>query len=266
MSRIEITSNPTLVVSGRGTIARQHIDRGTLIHTELPLIMVKVERGKSKTGRALHQFYQSQEHPNSRLLIDAVNALSPPEAIAFNNLFAPAPIAGALPLTQRQEIVARFRHNAWGIDKPNAYLVVYELISSLNHSCVPNAVVDIWNEDPEGDTIAPLGQVRLIATRPIPEGSEIFLNYYTDQRYEDHTVRIPLLQADYGFWCTCSGCHPDNAAIDAAERAAASQYHEILATDPPLTTPEIRRRIERMEVYIHLLQHLGVWDAELSEA
>ncbi|KAI4695871.1 uncharacterized protein J4E88_000041 [Alternaria novae-zelandiae] len=187
MSRIEITSDPNLVVSGRGMIARQQIERGTLIHTELPLIMVKVERSKATTGGALHQFYQSQEHPNSRVLIDAVNALSAPEIIAFGNLAGSAPIAGAPPLTQRQDIVARFRHNAWGIKGENTYLVVYDMLSSLNHSCVPNAVVDIWNGDPNGDITAPLGQ-------------------------------------------------------------------------------EIRRRIERMEVYIHLLQHLGVWDAEVSEA
>jgi hypothetical protein len=270
MSLIEITSDRTLVVSGRGMIARRQIERGALIFQELPLIKVEVNTNTIKTTPALNRFYASQVRSNSKLLIEAVNALTGTETAAFDHLAGSVPIAGDPAPTQRQEIVGRFKYNSYKIealDTTTTYLVVYDTTSMINHSCVPNAVVDIWGEKSEGDTTTPpLCQARLIATRPIPQGSEIFIDYI-DHRYDDHTVRNDLLQTAYGFLCTCSACHTDSAAIDTAERAAARQYHQSnLKMQPQLTMTEIRRRIERTEIYIRLLQHLGVWDAHLSEA
>jgi SET domain-containing protein len=64
------------------------------------------------------------------------------------------------------------------------WLVVYNDISRINHSCVPNArTSDIWTSLNANPTPNHLGRMKVIATKDIEAGDEIFIEYLTDQNF-----------------------------------------------------------------------------------
>jgi len=72
------------------------------------------------------------------------------------------------------------------------------VVSRINHSCVPCAVVELLRGAPK----KPL-ELRLVTLRAIKAGEEITTNY---RDIEDVVERRRLLQKDYGFLCECSRC------------------------------------------------------------
>ncbi|KAI0044065.1 SET domain-containing protein [Auriscalpium vulgare] len=116
------------------------------------------------------------------------------------------------------------RSPALAITMTNAYILkrvpgsidecagVFNDISRINHSCVPNAVFR-W----DGDSLT----FEIRALRPIAPGEEVTLSYVHacalyDERRSD-------LQQRYGFTCTCSSCSlaPAERFVDDQVRSAA---------------------------------------------
>lgn len=78
-------------------------------------------------------------------------------------------------------------------------LLMFDQLSSVNHSCRPNAVVG-WDESK--------GVATLYAIRDIRLGEGISINYVSDQAFEAVHVRQQLLQHRCSFHCRCSACMP----------------------------------------------------------
>ena len=259
-------SSQAPVVANRGMIARHTIEKGSLILEEDALVTLYTGYGHRQWGQPINTFWADERAGTTNRLQTAFNSLTATQRGHFNQLFRP----GA-PATPLAELVDRFEHNALNYNgSSNMYLAVYRYISAINHSCFPNAKVDMW----EGSRNHPVpqGQARLVATRSIPAGEEIFLNYVNDLWLDNHTIRNNELQTHYHFTCTCTGCTVVGAAggpaqLDAAERATARIYSTtLLSPAPALSGQALTTHIDRLHTFIRMLSAWGKWDEDLSEA
>ncbi|KAH3904779.1 hypothetical protein HBI56_213030 [Parastagonospora nodorum] len=256
MASWQIVAGPP-VVAGRGVIATRDIQKGELIHEEQPLVNVSTGYGPLQWPRPGNStiFYNNERAGTTTILSRAVTSLSPANQGLFNVLFRPAGATTAL-----RQLVARFEHNAFQYRYwSRMHLVVYPTISYVNHSCVPNADLEICE--------AAHGQSRLIATRTIPNGSEIFINYTADLWLSNHLIRRPELHTHWGFWCGCDGCIPAAAQVDIQERASATSYRANLITPAAaLNVMQLTTRVDRLRAYIALMNSLGRWTSDMSHA
>jgi hypothetical protein len=205
MSLCRIISGDGRVVGGRSTIATQPIARGNLILQEDPLVIQHI-------SEPLDNFYEAERDGTTSRLERAVANLSCLDKIAFKKLYRSKPASGIpgaqLPpeeeqkFADREQLVDRFKYNAWSFKATGnkAYLAIYRLNSFINHSCVPNATLDIWQGNSFKDyTQIPKGQARLIATRDIPANSEIFLDYMPHDWLINNSARRDILHTHWGF-------------------------------------------------------------------
>jgi hypothetical protein len=167
--------------------------------------------------------------------------------------------------TEYEQLVDRCSRNSFEFYTKRVWkiqVVVYNVISRANHSCRPNATLEIQTE---GDN---KGQARLIATKAISNNSEILVNYISENWTDDSDARKALLNNGWRFDCTCEGCAPEvQASIDAGERASARGLRDNMTTiTTGLTPAQIPRGINRDQIYIDTLGILGIWDDKLSEA
>jgi hypothetical protein len=226
-------------------IASRDIQKGELILQELPLVTIYSKVGYlqwSQNNNATN-FYNNERAGVHHRLSDAVALLGPVERAQFNALHIPS--VAIMPL---QQIVARFEYNAFELRMGTVlHIVVYRTIFYVNHSCVNNTNLDIC-EQPSN---APLsGQARLIATRTIPMGNQIIINYINECWLLDRTLRRAELQNHWGFACNCEGCIAP-AAIGIHERASASAYRaNLLAPTAMLSVTYRSTRIVRLISYI----------------
>ena len=74
---------------------------------------------------------------------------------------------------------------------------VFPLLSKLNHACEPNCM-PLWRRD---------NCVQLVATRALPPGTELTIDYLGDMVPRDAARRRRAwLQEQYGFVCSCVRC------------------------------------------------------------
>jgi hypothetical protein len=108
---------------------------------------------------------------------------------------------------------------------------LFELLSAINHSCVPNARLLILRYG---------GILRLVALRDIAAGEELTICYtyakYLDE--DDHWTtaeRRELLLSQHGFVCTCPACVADE---DSATN--------VLGSEPEFDAPfDLNNPVER---------------------
>lgn len=161
-------------------------------------------------------------------------------------------------------------HNAFDFRSANhrIYVVVYDSVSRINHSCIPNAYLEILSAS--GNPAHQQGQARLIASQPIRNGAEIFVNYITNDWLNDGATRRQVLQTNWGFACTCTACQPTNplqVGMDDQRRALARTHQASLIGGPaPANATELSQRISDLDHYIRLLRTLGKLDGDLSRA
>ncbi|KAH7083559.1 hypothetical protein FB567DRAFT_630084 [Paraphoma chrysanthemicola] len=235
--------------------------KGTLILQENPLVECKTNIGKTiwKANPAAF-FFASERAGTTSKLSSAINTLSPMDRASFNRLFTPAGPGNAM-----VQMVDRFEYNAFHFfgSSHKRHLVLFRIACYINHSCIPNATVDIGQDISQ----YPRGQIRLVATQNIARDSEIFFNYIADDWKNTSVLRGNVLQEHWHFACLCTGCAPLQAPLDTIERQMAVAYSNNLP-DPAVlpALPEIARHIDRMGTYIHLLGTLGIWDDKLSYA
>ena len=102
---------------------------------------------------------------------------------------------------------AVFEKNAFCTDAPRrpasakAVSAVFPNLCLANHSCLPNAVVDITGKvDPD------LYHGKLFAACDIPKNTEITVSYCEDPDWDSTSQRQAPLQSRYGFLCECIVC------------------------------------------------------------
>lgn len=147
-------------MGGRGLVATTNIDRGSLILTDEPLVIIDTTLGSGE------EFYESEKAGSTRIINEAFR-------------HAPKKVK-ALRALHGVNDIDKVEKNAWGFDNPsvnsNRWVVVGKYLSRINHSCVPNAVVTDVCTDPGND----FGTMRLISTRDIKMNDEILVEYNRD--------------------------------------------------------------------------------------
>ena len=92
---------------------------------------------------------------------------------------------------------------------------LYEQASRINHSCQPNAVVNIQDDDTGALLVQAL-------TTPIASNEEITISYAGLYLYADARARQCILRRDKYFDCTCMRCQ---AAVDPANTIPCTVCH-----------------------------------------
>ncbi|TFY76636.1 hypothetical protein EWM64_g7377 [Hericium alpestre] len=111
---------------------------------------------------------------------------------------APGPMWGVMCtnfLELGQELKETFRKISDDNNKEYECFGMYEMLSCVNHSCRPNAVVTFD---------LPSFSFTLHATQPIPAGAEITISYIN--QYAPIEMHQQLLELFYNFTCTCNAC------------------------------------------------------------
>ena len=101
---------------------------------------------------------------------------------------------------------------------------VYFKVSKLNHACAPNA------------EMADKGQVAAYALKPIAEGKEIFISYYTGLCHGAKPERNQLLWETNGFTCQCKTCNLQGEAAflsDGRRQLLNFLSHKVHGFEPP---------------------------------
>jgi hypothetical protein len=91
---------------------------------------------------------------------------------------------------------------------------IYDTTSRINHSCNPNAVVNVTASNDDAQ--------RILAAANIATGDEITLSYLGTMLYADNSTRQSILQQDKHFTCLCVRCQ---AANDLATRVPCFYCH-----------------------------------------
>jgi len=238
------------VVKGEGLVAQQRFERGALILTEDPLVMCDTGKKYSDWDKEASAFYQEQLEYSTSMLWKAFNNLELFDQGVFNTLYTTKRKASKL-----EYVVDAFRHNGFHFgfrNVSNAHIIIYRFICAAYHSCIPNATVMINDFAPD-ETLHP-GQARLVATREIPAGSPIVIDYIPKLWKEDSAARQQALMARWGFDCNCEGCKPAKAVMDASERRICRAYHE----------KGLRLSAAELRLYIAFMSKLGKRDKDLS--
>ena len=174
---------------GKALVATQLITPGTQIISEPPLITTAVIKSSDTIEKDLASHLRTLPKDSQR---------------AFLSLHNNYP--GKNPL---QNII---RSNGYPMGPSSDVGGVFENISRINHSCMPNAV-QAWNKQRAEETV--------YAVREISEGTEITLSYHAGGPSKD---RKALLKDNFGFDCACELCAlPPDELKESDERLVKAQ-------------------------------------------
>ncbi|KAI4695872.1 uncharacterized protein J4E88_000042 [Alternaria novae-zelandiae] len=249
MFLVEVTDDDVTV--GNGLIAQQKFQKGALILEQDPILLCNTRKPFETWDREANIFYDEEAAGTTAILATAYSKLSWEDQGAFRELYT-SKTRG----TDVEHIVDRCRYNAFryrlGTDADaTTRMAVYRTISFANHSCIPNAVVYINKSNSY-----PRGQARLVATRDIPSGDEILINYIPEAWQEGRATRQAKLMLGWGFDCCCEACGDDDLEPDTSERTLCRWYDTwqdgIIAA--------------RFRIHIAILHELGIRDKALSSA
>jgi hypothetical protein len=244
------------VVAGRGLIARADIPRGKLILTDEPVLVLKTDIDNSAA------FYQSERAGNTRIIAAAVDGLGAGKRTILRNL-------------HENDDIQICKWNAWGFSEPwlgpNNWKVVGRYLSRINHSCMPNTVVSDVCVDDNAEDDRPTGAMRLIASRDIKAGEELFVEYVKDDDFwlQPRATRQAYLQLHWSFTCTCDACSDETfqtADQGLADLRAVRDRIRILLPVPYDENQDVYARRRRdLEDYATSLFNLGYMDYRLVE-
>lgn len=241
--------------------ATADIYRGEEILAEVPLASLKV--GLSNIYEPLRFFSKNTHHNGAKHLERMRDSLPPGNWARLSALFNKDP-NGSL-----TDLVAT---NAFGDDdeiegQTWTVLRIYDEISRVNHSCLPNAAVDY-------DMDRGLGVLR--ALTPIPNGTEIFINYlyHEGNCLVDRSRRVRTLRDAYGFDCNCAICGLDGHARadnDNERIEALKEYKKLHKPYEPRVrwqseSSQRTTKLTAAQNYVNLLNGLGMVDGKLGWA
>ncbi|KAF2658280.1 hypothetical protein K491DRAFT_713670 [Lophiostoma macrostomum CBS 122681] len=197
-----------LVDFATGGYIFQDVEPILSIPTNITSITWTVQTGNQ--WRDLEETQSALPTPTGVIFNEVQNLLhtSPAEFAAFRQLnIGPSVPAGSTP--ERQD-VGRVFTNGFGVEVGgNMFVNVYEHISRINHSCLPNASLESSTRT---------GRAYIAATKRIAANDEILIDYYTLGIFSDFQTRKGELQAMWGFRCDCLDCLPANIQNSDAQR------------------------------------------------
>lgn len=182
-------------VKGLGVFATAPIARGTRILAERPLITVKSECDVYAASRKL----DGPDRDWLRSLSIDTNKRPSVVDIANSswNLIRNGISPNSAKIKDHDIILAVFRNNNFDIG--NGTQSLFQDISRINHSCVPNG---------QGNFNKAIGCFTIHAVRPIDEEEEVTISYL-DEHGAPAYARQNKLSDGYGFACTCPICEGD---------------------------------------------------------
>lgn len=195
-AQLEKASGGKLIVRavpgrGRCVLACTDIAAGTSIVCEHALAWLPAEAIADSAGAAdiLHVDHSRSQHLDGCLLQMAPFCLTP---------------ASFTPITasRSQLLSAVMQHTGFGVKRTDAahgtYSSIMPALSLFNHDCAPNAVWLAVRRGPEDVTL------RVFAQRRISVGEEVCISYVRTNTTRE--ARRQLLEAQYGFLCSCARC------------------------------------------------------------
>lgn len=236
---------------GKGMFATSAISRGQVILEEAPLISVPT--GTRLVDDAWWEHEQKSPKWTRNAIID-LREKAPENLNALRDLFSGSS-AHARQTRKDFDIIS---HNSWNFmpldnnqnRKRKVECIVYNDISRVNHSCVPNAFID-RQEYPRKDKYK---HARLIAARSIAQGEQIFIDYIPEEYPALNTeARKIALNEGWEFDCQCPSC--SNEAQADADFEVARQHLDQLENDA--TDAELDSRIHETRMYLQLLDAAG---------
>ena len=217
---------------GQGLFAITAIPKGTRIISDVPLVVVESESplaiylklrdlGKSapqqlKIFEALYDIGhlpasgQTTQGPNygsgavssNKTWLDVyVKQLEDSNWELLGQQRTPTRRIPNLDLVEGAKALARFNLNSFVIrntTNSGPAWAIFENVSLMNHSCVPNCNVS-WNQNTR--------RLCVHAIRDIQEGEELYMTYLSQfLTFTGLETRTRELRSRYGFTCTCSAC------------------------------------------------------------
>lgn len=155
-----------------GVLATKSITSGTLLISDPPILTTACIKSIPTTETDLARTLRSLPKAKQRAFLSLHNN-HPGEKNPLSNIVR----TNGYPLGPNSEVGGVFQH-----------------ISRINHSCLPNATHS-WN--------AALETVTVYAARDIPEGQEIMVSYHAGG---PSWMRKRILKEGFGFNCTCELC------------------------------------------------------------
>ncbi|KAF2488254.1 hypothetical protein BU16DRAFT_587044 [Lophium mytilinum] len=244
------------------------IDIGEAIISEAPLVHMRV-------GVLIRNFDFNtwMKRPTTRPKIQRkFDGLTPAQQIAFLGLHPTGPGA-----TVQQKFFANafseesrytLGENPTPLQRNVTSLLVFEEISMINHSCLPNAVF-AWDSE--------RGLATVHATQQIPHGQEILIEYDCDMTFLPAATRTPLILQELNFQCVCPLC---TAAINTADSDNRRTQLQVLDTaidtawrhyragtwQTNVTDLEQKQFVPMVNEYYNLLEAERIMDIRLVDA
>lgn len=203
---------------GLGVFAQIHIPRGTRIFSERPLLSITHSQNASDIFTASQLLAPKKRNSLLDLSSHTTKELS---VLRFNQAlwytfkniissFATFNLPKRPALGEHVKILSIFRSNAFNLGGTSSIRqAVFERISRINHSCLPNA---------QGNFHEGLGKFNVHATRDIEADEELTLNYL-HERGAIRASRLENLKNGYGFLCQCPACDMDSKKAVLGEEA-----------------------------------------------
>lgn len=207
-----------------------HLDPGELIIAERPLFT----QLKAPLDKSIDDFFKDEEEGKTHIISNFVSKqLGDDECQQFRLLYPAADgndnVARDIDCVRCNTFSITKRENVkGGAQRDRTNFMVFNDISRINHSCVPNAMFH-W------DSNAKMGFVH--ATHHILAGSEVTITYNKDACYATRKSRRKHYLENYDFICTCPACAEDPVAPE-----------DLVFDDPK---PDMRRAENKNKVAKH---------------
>jgi hypothetical protein len=218
---------------GKGVIASTNIVPGTFLISESPILTTEIISSVESTETDLAAHLRNLPREQQRAFLSLHNNY-PGQKSPLSNIV---------------------RSNGYPLGAGADVGGVFENISRVNHSCLPNAVHS-WNPI--------FGEETVYAVRAIKQGEEVTLSYHAGGPTE---VRKGILKEGFGFDCTCVLCEAseeDRKASD--ERLSKIQELDDLIGDPSIARHDPSKALGLCKEMIDLLEVEGIKDDRQSRA
>jgi hypothetical protein len=231
MQLCEIRESPG---KGLGVFATKLIKPGTLVFKETPLIYIE---NKDYTEDVIEAEFDKLNSSEQVAFMNLTSAHGFANAIYGWSGVAPTSAAA----TSGRSVLSIYQTNAmelfWGEEKATSG--VFDKISRINHSCVPNTFF-CWNY-----TLGKSGMGTVYAIKEIAEGEELLTAYC--EPFISSSERAKLLRP-WGFNCTCPACEDKTANIQAASTEKPSNTMNPQDETTKLSSKSDDRRCEIMKL------------------
>ncbi|KAG9233977.1 hypothetical protein BJ875DRAFT_462863 [Amylocarpus encephaloides] len=218
---------------GKGVIALKSITPGTLLISEAPIFTTEIITALSTADSDIAKHLRTLPKDKQRAFL------------SLHNNFP----------GQKGPLTNILKSNGYPLGAGSEVGGIFENISRINHSCLPNAVHN-WNPLLEQETV--------YVVRPIAEDEEITLSYHSGG--PSH-ARKSLLKENFGFDCTCALCSSSPSALKKSDEnliLAASLDASIGDSETVRYSPN--KVLKSCKSLLAIYEEEGIKDDRLSRA